>query len=727
MQATIEKKIRNLFKRNFKGETSELRTGLVSQYAFERKDAIERTIHAMTLGKDVSMLFPDILKNLATHDLDQKKLVYLYLMNYAKTHPELVILAVNTFVQDSEDPNPLIRALAIRTMGCIRVDKMIDFLPGPLEKTLSDESPYVRKTAAIAVAKLFDLDQQLAIDLHFVEKLQTLLDDSNPMVIANAVNALEEIQRRAPETNAFKVTKTVLDKLLAALNECTEWGRISILTAFSEYETADASEAEHICERVVPQFQHANPSVVLMAIRVVITHLQTLPLEQRETLQRKMSSPLVTLLATPPELQYVALRNIRLILQKFPGILNREIKVFYTKYNDPLYLKLEKIEIMVNLVSKENAKQVVTELKEYCVEVDVVFVRHAIKALGQVAIQVPESSELVVDTLLDLLDHHVAYVAQEVVVVMRNILRKYPVFEDAIPRLCDAIDEIDEPESRAALVWILGEYADRIPPVKSLISPFVKSFLEESTNVQLQLLTACVKLYTKKPDEGKELLHEILQQATQKSDNADIRDRAYIYWRLLSSDAELSKSVALAHRPTIASTIDRIPQPLLDELLRNLSTLSSVYYKSPENSTNKSSANKSGNANKSNTLGDADDVQRRAHEEQRKMAHEDEIFRDDNLLDFDSGNAGDGADDLAQSSNILSEIFVTNDKQSGTTSQDILSLFTPVTMPPVESTTNNLNTNTDSSFNLNMNSNTNLKEDTPTSAEKQPFDDLLDF
>mgnify|MGYP004706853865 FL=1 len=120
-------------------------------------------------------------------------------------------------------------------------------------------------------------------------------------------------------------------------------------------------------------------------------------------------------------------------------------------------------------------------------------------------------------------------------------------------------------------------------------------------------------------------------------------------------------------------------------------------------------------------------MQRRAHEEQRKMAHEDEIFRDDNLLDFDSGNAGDGADDLAQSSNILSEIFVTNDKQSGTTSQDILSLFTPVTMPPVENTTNNLNTNTDSSFNLNMNSNTNLKEDTPTSAEKQPFDDLLDF
>jgi vesicle coat complex subunit len=52
----------------------------VSQYAHERKESIQKTIMAMTLGKDVSALFPDVLKNIATGDLDQKKLVYLYLM-----------------------------------------------------------------------------------------------------------------------------------------------------------------------------------------------------------------------------------------------------------------------------------------------------------------------------------------------------------------------------------------------------------------------------------------------------------------------------------------------------------------------------------------------------------------------------------------------------------------------------------------------------------------------
>lgn len=53
----------------------------------------------MTIGKDVSGLFADVVKNMQTEDLELKKLVYLYLMNYAKSQPELVILAINTFVK----------------------------------------------------------------------------------------------------------------------------------------------------------------------------------------------------------------------------------------------------------------------------------------------------------------------------------------------------------------------------------------------------------------------------------------------------------------------------------------------------------------------------------------------------------------------------------------------------------------------------------------------------
>lgn len=65
----------------------------------KKKDAVKKVIAAMTVGKDVSMLFTDVVNCMQTENLELKKLVYLYLINYAKSHPDLAILAVNTFVK----------------------------------------------------------------------------------------------------------------------------------------------------------------------------------------------------------------------------------------------------------------------------------------------------------------------------------------------------------------------------------------------------------------------------------------------------------------------------------------------------------------------------------------------------------------------------------------------------------------------------------------------------
>lgn len=62
--------------------------------------------------------------------LSLNKLAYLYIINYAKSQPDLAILAVNTFRKDAreERANPLMRGLAVRTMGCIGVEGIIDYL-----------------------------------------------------------------------------------------------------------------------------------------------------------------------------------------------------------------------------------------------------------------------------------------------------------------------------------------------------------------------------------------------------------------------------------------------------------------------------------------------------------------------------------------------------------------------------------------------------------------------
>ncbi|KAL0065503.1 beta-adaptin [Marasmius tenuissimus] len=667
-----------------KGENYELSVDLNSEYRDKRKDAIKRVIASMTVGKDVSGLFPDVLKNMQTEDLEQKKLVYLYLMNYAKTQPELVILAVNTFVKDTDDPNPLVRALAIRTMGVLRAEKIIDYLCDPLQKCLKDENPYVRKTAALCVAKLYDLKPELVVDNGFLEQLNEMISDSNPMVVANTVAALTDIHIAAtsqPSTSSsdpaiFNISSTILNKLLIALNECSEWGRVAILNALSRYQARDEKESEHICERVVPQFQHVNGSVVLAAVKasVIMIHLRGVHREDLvKQLVRKMAPPLVTLLSSPPEVQWVALRNINLLLQKRPDVLQNEMRVFFCKYNDPLYVKVEKLDIMVRLAGDNNVDALLSELKEYSSEVDVDFVRKSIKAIGQTAVKIDSAAERCVNVLLELIDTRVSYVVQEAVVVMKDIFRKYPsTYEGIIPTLCANLDELDEPEAKASLIWIIGEYASKIDNADELLGIFVDTFTEESYPVQLQTLTAVVKLFLKKPDSSQGIVQRVLNTATKDCDSPDVRDRAYIYWRLLSTDPGAAKAVVLASRPPITIPQIAVPPALLEELLGEISSLASVYHKPPETFVGRGRVG-------------ADSLQRKGTDSSDDRLSTQKALQtvaagqqSENLLDFDDSPAVEGRPSGLAATEVLSHTPAAANLIAGTSTNpldDLVSIF----------------------------------------------------
>ena len=568
-----------------KGEIFELKSELNSDKKEKRREAVKKVIASMTVGKDVSALFPDVVNCMQTDNLELKKLVYLYLMNYAKSQPDMAIMAVNTFVRDCEDPNPLIRALAVRTMGCIRVDKITEYLCEPLRKCLRDEDPYVRKTAAVCVAKLHDINAQLVEEQGFLDLLRDLLSDSNPMVVANAVAALSEINEASSTGQPLvELNAQTINKLLTALNECTEWGQVFILDSLSGYNPKDEREAQSICERVTPRLAHANAAVVLSAVKALMKFMEMMPSDSDFVvgLTKKLAPPLVTLLSSEPEVQYVALRNINLIVQKRPDILKHEMKVFFVKYNDPIYVKLEKLDIMIRLASQANIAQVLAELKEYATEVDVDFVRKAVRAIGRCAIKVEQSAERCVATLLDLIQTKVNYVVQEAIVVIKDIFRKYPnKYESIISTLCENLDTLDEPEARASMIWIIGEYAERIDNADELLESFLEGFHDENSQVQLQLLTAIVKLFLKRPTETQELVQQVLSLATQDSDNPDLRDRGFIYWRLLSTDPAAAKEVVLAEKPLISEETDLLEPTLLDELICHIGSLASVYHKPP--------------------------------------------------------------------------------------------------------------------------------------------------
>lgn len=72
-------------------------------------------------------------------------------------------------------------------------------------------------------------------------------------------------------------------------------------------------------------------------------------------------------------------------------------------------------------------------------------------------------------------------------------------YESIIGALCENLDTLDEPDAKASMVWIIGEYAERIENADELLEMFIETFDDEPMPVKLTILTSMVKLFLKRP------------------------------------------------------------------------------------------------------------------------------------------------------------------------------------------------------------------------------------
>ncbi|KAF2153290.1 Adaptor protein complex beta subunit [Myriangium duriaei CBS 260.36] len=570
-----------------RGKVAELRQELLQgggkkdKTHLSKKIALKKIVANMTMSNnDMIALFPDIIGCMEIQNLEIKKMCFLFLVNYARLKPEIAIKALPIVVRDMEDTNPLMRALALRTMSYIHVREFVEAAVRPVRRLLKDPDPYVRKTACFAVAKLYDHDKEIVENTDLISGLNSMLRDENQTVVSSALASLVDIWERS-EAIKLTIDYASASKIVSILPDCSEWGQTYILEAMMNFIPQDSQEATFLAERIAPRLSHTNSAVVLGCIRVILYLVNYVKDERTVTsLCSKLSPPLVTLLSKGHEIQYLALRNALLILQRRPEILRNDIRVFFCKYNDPIYVKVTKLELIFMLASPDNIKEVLAELREYATEIDIHFVRKSVRAIGKLAIKIEPAARLCISTLLELVATKVSYIVQEATVVIRNIFRKYPnQYESIISTLCENLDSLDEAEAKAAMIWIIGQYADRIENSDELLDDFLYTFMEESHEVQLALLTATVKLFILRPSKGQELVPKVLKWATEDTDNPDLRDRGYMYWRLLSTDPAAAKTIVMGEKPPITAESEKLDPFTLQEMCLAVGSLATIYLK----------------------------------------------------------------------------------------------------------------------------------------------------
>jgi AP-2 complex subunit beta-1 len=124
--------------------------------------------------------------------------------------------------QDMDDENPLVRALALRTISYIHVREFVEATAQPLRRLMKDSDPYVRKTCAFCVSKLYDHDKSMVEGSDLIDRLNKMLRDENPTVVASVLAALVDIWERS-ESISLTIDYTSASKVVSVLADCSEY------------------------------------------------------------------------------------------------------------------------------------------------------------------------------------------------------------------------------------------------------------------------------------------------------------------------------------------------------------------------------------------------------------------------------------------------------------------------------------------------------------------------
>ncbi|KAF7022910.1 hypothetical protein CFC21_035542 [Triticum aestivum] len=539
----------------------------------QRRDVFKRVISCMTAGIDVSAAFGEMVLCSATSDVVLKKMCYLYVGVHARAHPDLALLTINFLQRDCRDQDPTIRGLALRSLCSLRVPNLVEYLVTPLTTGLKDPSAYVRMVAAVGAAKLYHISATTCLDADLPAALKALmLSDPDAQVVANCLHSLLEIWtlEAANSEAAGREIETLYSKpvvfyLLNKIKEFSEWAQCHVLELASKFLPSDNNEIFDIMNLLEDRLQHANGAVVLATIKVFL-HLTMSMTDVHQQVYERIKAPLLTLVgAGSPEQSYSVLCHLHLLVMRAPMLFSSDYKSFYCQFSDPSYVKKLKLEMLTAIANESNTYEIVTELCEYAGNVDVPIARESIRAVGKIALQQYDVNAIV-DRLLQFLEMDKDYVTAETLVLVKDLLRKYPQWShDCIAVVGNISSQnIQEPKGKAALIWMLGEYSQDMHDAPYVLENLVDNWDEEQS--------------PERPPETQKALGATLAAGLADT-HQDVHDRALFYYRLLQYDPAVAERVVNPPKQAVSVFADTQSSEIKDRIFDEFNSLSVVYQK----------------------------------------------------------------------------------------------------------------------------------------------------
>jgi len=298
------------------------------------------------------------------------------------------------------------------------------------------------------------------------------------------------------------------------------------------------------------RLKHASSSVLLGAVKVFLNLTKDDKVLSKDVNER-LAAPLITIMASAGttenyEICYNVISHIYfLCLKGGADFFKLDFKQFFLKFDEPSYIKFLKLDVISLIATEDNVQEVLTELEEYVSDANSEIAKKAIRCFGDIVIRLDNFDDNI-SIIKNFLALKTDYITCECLQVLKNIFRKYKEaieeFEDFLSNI--TFESMTEVEAKTAYIWILGEFGSQIEMAPYILERMIEIQKDlQSVEISMELLTSLTKLFFTRSPEVKEMLGKFLKFAISENNDADLRDRAAFYYKLIKSDVNLAKKI----------------------------------------------------------------------------------------------------------------------------------------------------------------------------------------
>jgi AP-3 complex subunit beta len=562
-------------------------------------------------GKPCLPYFSSVVKNVASPSIEIKKLVYIYLLHYAESDPDLALLSVNAIQKSLTDQNPQVRAMALRTMSGLRVPVISQIVSLAIKRGVGDMSPHVRKAAALSIPKCYQLDPNTLPQL--LEYLSTLLGDRQYFVVGPTVSAFLEV---CPDR--FDLVHKHYRGLVKKLVDMDEWGQLATIKLLLRYSRRSfPRRTEQVVQTSKKEFYEDDHQEVIETtdeIQVLDPDLELFLTGCTSLLQSRSSAvivavvscflylgtpdylkdavgPLIALLRGPKDIYQTVLYNIVSVALVSPKLFVPYASHFLlhaSDSNQEWRLKLELLTIVFPHAGMHLKNIILSELEHFSHSDNIELVQECVRAIGRCAQSDIATSAKCFKVLLNQITSFENLLVSEVLTVMRHLIQQDPEsHKKTVTRLARNLDRTASPQARATIIWLVGEFAGADPEndiAPDVLRILAKGFASEAEVAKQQIVLLAAKVYLhyvqRHPlNPGKDLISEgahngddfeshpsgaqfdpqhpiaklwsYILLLTRYDTSYDLRDRARLFKALLANPAstQLASLLLLAPKP----------------------------------------------------------------------------------------------------------------------------------------------------------------------------------